>query len=179
MSNAIAQKPPEDGDVAPVPPKKNGITLFLIINSVLLAGVLAMLVLKPGHASEAKAAEAPEAPGPSEHGAKPEGKAAANGVGPTVRLADFIIHLRNPEVERYARVSFEIEVGTDLDKERMAGHLPRIRETFIAYLSDQTLEDLRGSEGIKKTKDALFEKLKAIAPDCSARAIYITDLVIQ
>ena len=121
---------------------------------------------------------------PSEHGeAKAEGgekgHGAAAGPGPMVRLADFISPLRNPEAERYARISFEIEVGSDLDKDKMAGHLPQIRETFIAYLSDQTLEDLRGSEGIKKTKEALFEKLRSIAPEASPRAIFITDLVIQ
>ena len=64
-------------------------------------------------------------------------------------------------------------------KEMVAKILPRIRETFIAYLSDQTLEDLRGSEGIRKTKEALFQKLNAIAPGSGMRAIYVTDLVIQ
>ena len=182
MSTATTEKSPEAGDLAAaIPPKKGGITIFLIINSVLLAGVLAMLVLKPGGQGEkeggAKAA-------PSEHGeAKAEGgekgHGAAAGPGPMVRLADFISPLRNPEAERYARISFEIEVGSDLDKDKMAGHLPQIRETFIAYLSDQTLEDLRGSEGIKKTKEALFEKLRSIAPEASPRAIFITDLVIQ
>lgn len=164
-----------------MPPKKGGITIFLILNSVLLAGVLVMLVLKPG--SHGEAAEKGEK---SEHAAKAEAPAEGHGSGPAkvgpgpmVRLADFIIHLRNPEAERYARISFEIEVGTDLDKEKMAGHLPQIRETFIAYLSDQTLEDLRGSEGIRKTKEALFQKLSAIAPETSPRAIYVTDLVIQ
>lgn len=173
----------EAADVAAaMPAKKGGITIFLIINSVLLAGVLVMLVLKPGsHPAEASEKGGHEAAAEKKeggHGEKPaEGGHA--GPGPMVRLADFIIHLRNPEAERYARISFEIEVGTELDKEKMTGHLPQIREAFIAFLSDQTLEDLRGSEGIKKTKDQLYAKLSGIAPEASPRAIYITDLVIQ
>ncbi len=161
---------------AAMPAKKSNVTLFLILNTVLLAAVLAVIVLKPG-GSSAKAEEH----GGGEHGAKAEGgeNKSATGMGPTVRLADFIIHLRNPEAERYARISFEIEVGNDVDKERMTAHLPKIREAFIAYLSDQTLEDLRGSEGIRKTKEALFQKLNGIAPESAPRALYVTDLVIQ
>ena len=159
---------------AAMPPKKNGVTIFLILNSLLLAGVLAMQVLKPG------AAAAPAAAAEAGTHAKAEAAAPAKaGPGPMVRLADFIIHLRNPEAERYARLSFEIEVGSDLDRDKMTARLPQIRESFIAYLSDQTLEDLRGSEGIRKTKEQLFARLGAIAPEASPRAIYITDLVIQ
>ncbi len=165
-----------------MPPKKGiGVMIFLGINSLLLAGVLAMLILKPGSHGSAGGEHAEGAPKGGEHGeVKAEGaEKPKSGPGPMVRLADFIIHLRNPEAERYARISFEVEVGTDLDKDKMTAHLPEIRETFIAYLSDQTLEDLRGSEGIKKTKDALFQKLTLIAPEAAPRAIYITDLVIQ
>jgi flagellar FliL protein len=176
MSDPTPPKVPAAGDAAAMPQKKTGITLLLLINSVLLAGVLAMLVLRPGHGSTEKEAGAPATADKSEGAEK---SAAGGGIGPTVRLADFIIHLRNPETERYARISFEIEMGSEPDKEQMTSHLPRIRETFIAYLSDQTLEDLRGSDGIKKTKEALLQKLNEIAPKSAPRAIYITDLVIQ
>lgn len=170
-------KAAEASDVAAaMPAKKNGITIFLILNSLLLAGVLAMQVLKPGGGHAAAPAEGAAKPEPVK--AEAAGPAKA-GPGPMVRLADFIVHLRNPEAERYARISFEIEVGGDLDKDRMAAHLPQIRESFIAFLSDQALEDLRGSDGIRKTKEQLFARLSAIAPDASPRAIYITDLVIQ
>lgn len=172
-----------EADVAAaMPKKKSGITIFLILNSALLAGVLAMQVLKPGAHAATPAAEGghgekAEAPAKAE-AAAPAG-APRIGPGPMVRMADFIVHLRNPEAERYARISFEIEVGAELDKDKLNARLPQIRESFISFLSDQTLEDLRGSDGIKKTKDQLYARLAAIAPEASPRGIYITDLVIQ
>src|SRR5947209_12991397 len=88
----------------------------LVLNSALLAGVIAMLVLKPSgatsHASADKQAEAPK--GEAAHG---EAAAIAAGVmGPTVKLPDFVIHLRATEADRYARLSFEVEVGSEKDK---------------------------------------------------------------
>ncbi len=159
----------------PPPAKSKAVPLFLIINSVLLAAVLGVLLLKP--------AAAPAAAQPKEeHGGAEGGKEAGpgpGGIGPTLRLADFVVHLRNPEVDRYARLSFEIELANDKDKDSLNPHLPKVREAFIAYLSDRTLEELRGSDGIEKTKEALLAKLKVAVPSVTPRAIYITDIVIQ
>lgn len=170
MSDAAATETP-----TPPPAKSKAVPLFLIINSVLLAAVLGVLLLKPPSSSAA-------APAKEEHAAPEGGKeggVAPGGIGPTLRLADFVVHLRNPEVDRYARLSFEIELANDKDKDSMNPHLPKIREAFIAYLSDRTLEELRGSDGIEKTKEALLNKLKAAVPSVTPRAIYITDIVIQ
>jgi flagellar FliL protein len=57
--------------------------------------------------------------------------------------------------------------------------MPRIRDSFIAYLSDRTLEELRGSESIARTKTVLAERIGQLAPGVTVRGPYITDLVIQ
>jgi flagellar FliL protein len=90
-----------------------------------------------------------------------------------------VVHLRNPDTDRYARLSFEIEVATEEDKVKLAAFMPRVRDGFIAYLSDRTFEELRGSEAIERTKNALGEKLAAMAPGVAVRGVYVTDLVIQ
>ncbi len=123
------------------------------------------------------------------HGeAKPEAAAAGHGdaaagggevAGPTTRMADFVVHLRDAEVDRYARVTFEVELASEPDKAKFDRYMPRIRDGFITYLSDRTLEELRGSEQVKKVKTSLLEELKELAPGAKVRALYITDLVIQ
>ena len=110
-----------------------------------------------------------------------EGKSSepmAGGPGPMVRLADFVIHLRNPELDRYARMSFDVEVIADSDKERLNANIPRVRDAFISYLSDRTLEELRGSEGLGRTKDALQQRLRELVPEARIRALYISDFVV-
>jgi flagellar FliL protein len=148
------------------------------LNSILVVAVLAVLFLRGGAGGAAAGG----------HGEAKGGESAGHGdakgekgdlPGPTTRLPDFVVHLRDADADRYARVSFEIEVGSEQDKERINGFMPRIRDAFIAYLSDRTLEELRGSENIARTKTALAERLEKLAPGVKVRALYVTDLVIQ
>lgn len=99
--------------------------------------------------------------------------------GPLVKISDFVVHLRNPEMDRYARMSFDVEVLGESDKDRLNENLPKVRDAFISYLSDRTVEDLRGSEGLGRTKDALQTRLRELVPEARVRALYISDFVVQ
>lgn len=154
------------------------VPIVLVVNSVLLASLLVLQVLKPGGAKhdakdakpeERAAAEAPEKGKP----AKPVAP------GPTLRLPDFVVHLRDTDTERYARISFEVEVQDEKAKEAVTARMPVIRDTFLAYLSDRSAGDLRGSEALVRIKTALSEKLAEVAPGAPVRALYVTDLVVQ
>jgi flagellar FliL protein len=151
------------------------VPVLLGVNSLLVAAVLALFLLRGG--AGGGHAEAPKGEPAKAGEAGKEGGPALP--GPTAKLADFVIHLRNPDTDRYARMSFEIEVATEEDKARLATFTPRVRDGFIAYLSDRTLEELRGSEAIERTKLALGERLAAMAPGVTVRGLYVTDLVIQ
>jgi len=156
------------------------VPILLAVNTLLLAAVLATLFLKPGgkHEGAEKVAAA------REHGAA-EGKheaskAGAKGApGPTLRLPDFVIHLRDPENERYARVSFEMEVEDEKAKEAVTLRMPQIRDAFLTYLSDRTAEELRGGDAIARVKGVLTQKLSEIAPGSPVRNLYVTDLIVQ
>jgi len=151
-----------------------------------MAGVLGVMLLRPAGASGAPSKAAGEG-----HAAKPEkekeheekgeehGKEGAPGVGPTLKMADFVIHLRNPEAERYARLAVELELGGELDKEKMTPYLPRLRDAFIAYFTDRTMEELTGSEALARTKQELFKKVEELVPNKRVKALYITDFVVQ
>lgn len=156
------------------------VPILLVVNMLLVGAVLAVFLTRGAGAPAAaeKPAPAAEGHGGGEHG---KGAEAEKGAlpGPTQKLADFVIHLRDPEADRYARVSFEVEVATEEEKARLAGYMPRIRDAFIAYLSDRTLEELRGSESIARTKTALQERMGQLAPGVHIKGLYVTDLVIQ
>jgi len=165
------------------------VPLLLVVNSVLLAAVLAMLVLKPGGLKHAEAAEKPghEASAEGGHGEKgkdaKEGKEGKDGKaalpGPTLRLPDFVVHLRDVDADRYARMSFELELPEEKAKEAINARLPQIRDAFLSYLSDRTADDLRGSEAMVRIKVALAQKLSELAPAAAVRGLYVTELVIQ
>lgn len=173
------------------------VPIMVGVNTLIVGGVLALQFLHPapayvkgGEKHEAKAAakEGEKSEGASE--GKSEGESKSEGgeasaetstapLGPTVKMPEFVIHLRNPEVDRYARMTFEVEVPSEHEKTDLAAQGPRVRDAFISYLSDRTVEELRGSEGLEKTKQALVQRISAVAPSVHPRALYITDLVIQ
>jgi len=156
------------------------VPLLLIVNSALLAAVLGLLVLKPGGLKHAEAAEKPGAAASAEGGQGEHGeKAKAALPGPTLRLPDFVVHLRDVDADRYARLSFELELPDEKVKEGINARLPQIRDAFLAYLSDRTAEDLRGSEAMVRVKAALSQKLTEVAPAAAVRGLYVTELVIQ
>ncbi len=186
---------PETEEKTPKPktepkPKERGAKLLpalLGLNSVLLLAVLAAVLLRPlsgAHASP-KAEASVEPPGeksPEKSAEKSSEKSKAHRdspPGPTIRLPDFVVHLSNNDAERYARMAFEIEVATEPDKEKVQAHLPRIRDAFLTYLSDRSVEELRGGEGISRLKQGLQQKLTEFMPGVPVRALYITDLVVQ
>lgn len=208
MSDAKEAKKPEGEAPAKASAAGGGgnkiLTILVGVNSLLLVGVMAFLVMQMRQQAAQPAAAAPAAHEKAEEGeekkepshgeekkegghgeeAKEGGHGAAGNdvsprIGPLVRIADFVIHLRNPDADRYARMSFDVEVFGDADKERLTAQLPRVRDAFIAYLSDRTLEDLRGSEGLGRTKENLQTMLRQTVPDTRIRTLYISDFVIQ
>ena len=165
------------------PPGAGGGKLPLVLagaNSLMLAGVLALLILRPGGGAARPAREAPaEHPPEARAEAHGEGKAEKTAPGPTLKFPDFVVHLRDPDVDRYAKLAIEVEVGDEKAKEALAARLPQIRDSFITYLSDRSTADLRGSEAIVRAKGELAERLKALAPGLPVRGLYMTELVIQ
>ncbi len=162
-----------EGEEVGATPRGGGsklVPVLLVANLLMVGAVLAVVLLRGGGGKgEAAAAK------PAEHAAAEASKLP----GPTQKLADFVVHLRDPESDRYARVSFEVEIATEEDKTKLTAYMPRIRDAFISYLSDRTLEELRGSESIGRIKSALGERLSQQAPEVKVRGIFITDLVIQ
>jgi flagellar FliL protein len=189
---------PEQSETPAAPKEKaaggaSKIPLILgAVNTALLAGVLVVTLRGPGAmakpaapagAPQDQAEQAGEAAAPEgeakEGGGHGEGAAKAGGAGPTVRLPDFIVHLRDPDADRYARLSFEVELKEEKAKDVLQGKLPQIRDSFLAYLSDRSVEELRGSAAMSLLKEALTKRLREIAPGAPVKALYVTDLVVQ
>ena len=187
---AAPAAPPEE----PLQPPKRSklLPIIVIVNVVaaLVGGGFYFFSSKSASAASKKADEHEEAK-PEEHAAaepeeEPEhaedkggDKKPGEAARPSVRFADFVIHLRNTDADRYARASFEIEVGSDADKATLNARTPAIRDAIIAYLSDRSAEELQGSKQMAKAKEQMLESIKEIVPRAKVRAMYVTDFVVQ
>lgn len=165
-------------------PKSNGsssklIFIILGVNVLMMGAVMFVVLRKP--APPASATVEPPAAVEKKEGAGEHGPAAGgpNKPGPILKLENFVIQLRGVDQDRYVRVSFDLEVIADTDREIVQARLPHIRDSIITFFSDRTLDELRGSEGIERTKTSIMRRLEEIVPGQRIRAIYITDFIIQ
>jgi flagellar FliL protein len=181
-------------DVVPAKSSSKVLPLMLVINTLLLTGVLVFVMKRPSaqaaggkgeHAEKPKAehgesgekAKSEKAEG-GEHGAEGE-HGETDGVGPTLRLDSFIVQVRSADGDRYAHITIEVEVGGEGDKKAIESRMPRIRDAVIAYLSDRTEDELRGSEGLGQMKVALAKKLDELVPGHRIRGLFTTEFIIQ
>ena len=184
-------------------PKGGGgklLPIMLIMNTALIGGVLFFVMKKPapaaaahkGGAAETAGAEGKSAEGhgkegegagkEGEHGAE-AGKDGKKGgytpPGPILKLENFVIQLKTVDADRYVRLAFDIEVANDQDKEAVQAHLSHIRDLVISYFADRTLDELRGSEAMERTKAILIKRIDDIVPGRRIKNLFITDFIVQ
>jgi flagellar protein FliL len=177
------------------------IPIILVANTVLMGAVLAVVLLrKPQGAAGANSdvhasvgGASGKAEGKEEGAGKGEGaghgEAAGKGgvgaadpmgaPGPILKLENFIIQLRGTDTDRYVRVAFDLELVSDADRSPVQARMPHIRDAIIAYFSDRSLDELRGSEGMDRIKSAVLKKLEELLAAKRVRSVFITELVIQ
>lgn len=168
---------------APAPKKSKMIPALLVVNTLLVGGVLVFTLTRKSGPPAAHA----ETAGKAEHGAKtpaegdghagPTEKAAA--MGPTVRLENFVVQLRAVEAERYAHISLELELTNESGKSSVSALLPKVRDSIIGYLSDRTADELRGSDGMARLKEAVLTRMNDILPARTVVGVYVTDFIVQ
>jgi flagellar protein FliL len=156
---------------AAAPAKGKAIPIFLGLNTLLLAGVVLFVLKRPATAG-APVAE-------SAHGAESAPHAADLTPGPTLKLDNFIIQLKAVESDRYVRVAFDLELGSEADKAIVTARMSPVRDSVISFFSDRSLDELRGSVGMERTKAELLKRLASIVPEGHIKALYITDFVVQ
>jgi flagellar FliL protein len=182
----------------PAPSKSKMLPLLLLVNTAFGGAALYLALRKPAPAPASGSAPAAAGHAPAgEHGAAggaeaPKGEHGESapeapsrprddegGPGPVVKLEGFVIQLRTADTDRYARVAFDIEIANENDRKAVSDRLSQIRDAIIMYFSDRTLDELRGSEGIERTKNALLKKFDELVPGRRIRSLFITDFVIQ
>jgi flagellar basal body-associated protein FliL len=141
-----------------------------------------------GHAEKKEGAPAEGEKKEGEHAEKKEGEdkggekaaTASSGETPasTARLDDIVIHLRNPEVDRYARLTIDVEMSRPVDLKQLEDNVPRVRDAIIVALSAYTFEELRGPEGLARMKAVLRDAIDKVVPG-DVVAVYVSTFLVQ
>lgn len=132
-----------------------------------------------GEESKAKEKEKGEEAGAEKPGdAAPDEGAKKSAGGTTARLEDIIVRLRNPEIDRYARLTLDVEMANSSQLAQLQTRAPQIRDAVITALSEKTFEDLRGADGLASMKTLLLERIDAVVPG-DVSAVYVSGFIVQ
>ena len=172
------------------------------LNLLATTGLAAVVVLRGAPAAPVVAAAAEHGAAPTaEHAARPEAEtpppaeaaptepAAAGATAATAgasststlntaRLEDIVVHLRNPEVDRYARLTIDVEMQNANEVKALQDNVPRVRDAVIMALSEHTFEELRGSEGLARMKGWLRDAIDDVVPG-RVTNVYVSTFLVQ
>lgn len=188
MSEEKSDSEAEGNEAEGTQKKKGGgkiLPLLLLVNTLLIGAVLFFLVKRPAAAPAAPKGEHGEEHGDEpEKGSEKEGENGKRGLafkvpGPILKLENFVIQLKTVDQDRYVRLAFDVEVSTEDDKNAIVAHMSHIRDLVIAYFADRTLDELRGSEAMERTKATLIKKIDEIVPGKRIKNLFITDFIVQ
>lgn len=178
----------EGADGAEIKKKAKKKLMFIIIGVVVLiiAGAGAFFVLggkkEPEGEAPAEHAEG-EAPKEGEHGAAEgetkESKEAAN-KKLYLNIGEFLVNLNSASKQAsFLKMSVTLEVMGEANKKAVEENLPRIKDTFQTYLRELRAEDLKGSAGIYRLREALLLRVNKVVHPAQVTDILFEEMIVQ
>ncbi|MBI1363351.1 MAG: flagellar basal body protein FliL [Proteobacteria bacterium] len=166
--------------------KKSNKMLIIVIVAVLLiggAGAGGFFFLTSAKKAEEHAGEEAAAGG---HEAAPAagGHNAAGGVAPNqtvfYELPEMTVNLSSQgKTGRYLRLKVNLELARPGDVEAVERVLPRIVDDFQVYLRELRAEDLKGSAGMYRLKEALLLRANQAAQPVEINSVLFKEMLVQ
>lgn len=105
-----------------------------------------------------------EAPAEGGHGEASGGGHGSDGDITFLEIPDMIVNLSSLDGQpRYLRLSVQLELRDEGDKESVKQVMPRVVDQFQTYLRELRVKDLRGSAGIYRLQMELLSRVNAPA----------------
>jgi len=129
---------------------------------------------KEGHGEKAEGEKAE-----GEHGA--EGKA----VDPKnkkiyLSIGEFLVNLNvSGKQASFLKMSTTLEVVGEENKKAVEENLPRIKDAFQVYLRELRAEDLKGSAGVFRLREALLLRVNKVLAPAQVSDILFEELIVQ
>jgi flagellar basal body-associated protein FliL len=139
-----------------------------------------------GTRGHAETASAVEHAGPAEKGHGRSSSRAENGEPWFYDIEPIVANLNEPGVTRYVRVALTLEVGNGMDplegKEFLDLKKPLLKHWLTLYLSNQTLEGVRGEKSLCRVQTQIMDVLnQGLFPNAKPQivSVLLRELSIQ
>ena len=149
------------------------IIIILLGILILLGGGAWGLLFSPWHVIDGRSLLGLQSEKPEAVKAKPEVRLHIYKMDPIV------VNLRNTEKMRYLKVKMEIESSEYKVNEEYEKRLPQLRDTIFGILTNKTSNEILDSEGKKRLRGELKEKMNQLLSTFQIQTIYFAEFVIQ
>jgi len=100
-------------------------------------------------------------------------------IGPTFPLETFVVNLADPDLNRYLRVTMELEMDSPKLEEEMNKRLPQIRDTILRILPEKRSEKIQSAAGKTALRQEIMTAINAYLRSGKIVNLYFTEFVIQ
>jgi flagellar protein FliL len=137
---------------------------------------------KPETPGKPETPDKPETPGKLETPDKPEKKEEKKNqemAGHLYNLDPFMVNLVDTGKLRYLKIRMSLESSESKPNEEYDKRLPQLRDVILSVLAAKTQSDINDSQGKKKLKEELTNKLNTVLIQFKLKTVFFTEFVIQ
>lgn len=147
---------------------------------VIVAAVVAALIVGVGIGAYIMGTKQGAAKAAEEHKAeKPKEEEAPKGLGPLVKLEDFVVNLLDEQESRYLKASISLEMEKPEAVAEVEQRLPQVRDAILLLIGSKTFVELRDVQGKLQLRAELLAKVNELLKAGKVTQVYFTDFVIQ
>ena len=97
-----------------------------------------------------------------------------------VNMDEIVVNLpRDGGKQKFLKVSISLEIVRSDDAERVEDLLPRVRDSFEAFLRELRVTEIEGSRGIYRIREELLSRANLLVAPARVRNVLFRDLLIQ
>ena len=93
-------------------------------------------------------------------------------------LPEMLVNLNGTETT-YLKLAVALELEPGAQRQQLEAYLPRLMDSFQIYLRDLRVEDLQGSAGLQRLREALLQRANAALPTAGVRDVLFKQLLVQ
>lgn len=104
---------------------------------------------------------------------------ADSGLGPTIKLDNFVVNIADGERTRYLKAGITLEAMDKQTKKEIKERKPQIRDAILFLSSNKNFRELRDLQGKKQLQADIQHKINSILQEGKVRRIFFTEFVVQ
>ena len=103
----------------------------------------------------------------------------AGGVGSMRALDPFLANLADENVQRYLKMSLQVEFVDLEPPAAFDARLPQTRDVILTLVTSKTFADIRTPEGKERLREDIIDRINHVLAHDAVKSVYFTEFIVQ